>query len=107
MPDPDRARPVASDAGVVEGVAGAVRPEAATVDPASIQASFDRLSAIFADMMVTVEELSSRRCPYKDRRDRCTAQFGCRNQRRIPDEPGARRCAGDDKLDYRSAWETA
>ena len=54
------------------------------------------------------------RCPYKDRHDRCTAAFGCRNQRRP--EAGDPRfasgadtlrylCAGDDKLDYRSAWE--
>ena len=54
------------------------------------------------------------RCPYKDRHDRCTAAFGCRNQRRP--ETGDPRfasgtdklrflCAGDDKLDYRSAWE--
>ena len=54
------------------------------------------------------------RCPYKDRHDRCTAAFGCRNQRRPATgdprfEPGAGKprflCAGDDKLDYRSAWE--
>ena len=54
------------------------------------------------------------RCPYKDRHDRCTAAFGCRNQRRPAAgdprfEPGAGKprflCAGDDKLDYRSAWE--
>lgn len=100
-------RSATSDAGVTDGVAGAAGPETATVDPAALKASFDRLSAIFADMMVTVEELSRRRCPYKDRRDRCTAQFGCRNQRRIAGEPGPRRCAGDDKLDHRSAWETA
>ena len=54
------------------------------------------------------------RCPYKDRHDRCTAAFGCRNQRRP--EAGDPRfasgadklrflCVGDDKLDYRSAWE--
>ena len=54
------------------------------------------------------------RCPYKDRHDRCTAAFGCRNQRRPAAgdqrfEPGAGKprflCAADDKLDYRSAWE--
>ncbi|MCY4374995.1 MAG: ASKHA domain-containing protein [Spirochaetaceae bacterium] len=54
------------------------------------------------------------RCPYKDRRDRCTAAFGCRNQRHPAAgdrrfEPGPEQprflCAGDDKLDYRSAWE--
>ena len=54
------------------------------------------------------------RCPYKDRHDRCTAAFGCRNQRRPAAgdprfEPGAGKprflCSADDKLDYRSAWE--
>lgn len=77
------------------------------VDALAVQASFDRLTGIFAEMMVTVAEVSTRRCPYKDRTDRCTAKFGCRNQRR-PSEPGALlRCGGDDKLDYRSAWETS
>lgn len=63
------------------------------------------MSAIFADMMATVAESATHRCPYKDRFDRCTAQFGCRNQRR-PTEPGGPKvCGGDDKLDYRGAWE--
>ena len=48
------------------------------------------------------------RCPYKNRHDECTAKFGCRNQRRTasrgqPADVGG----GDDKLDYRSAWESA
>lgn len=76
------------------------------IDPASVEASFERLSAIFTEMMVTVEDLSSLRCPYRDRLDRCTAKFGCRNQRRATDEGDLRMCGGDDKLDYRSAWET-
>jgi len=75
------------------------------IDPAAVQASFDRLSGIFAAMMVTVADVSQRRCPYKDRTDRCTARFGCRNQRRPSEAGGLRRCGGDDKLDYRSAWE--
>jgi len=76
-----------------------------SVDPAAVQASFDRLSGIFSEMMLTVAEVSTRRCPYKDRTDHCTAKFGCRNQRR-PTEPGELLvCGGDDKLDYRSAWE--
>ncbi len=41
-------------------------------------------------MMLTVADVSSRRCPYKDRLDHCTAKFGCRNQRK-PDEPGGLR----------------
>lgn len=76
------------------------------IDPVVVQASFDRLSSIFAEMMVTVADISTRRCPYKDKTDHCTAKFGCRNQRR-PTEPGGLRvCGGDDRLDYRSAWET-
>jgi hypothetical protein len=86
-------------------VTGQTPQKPAAVDPAAVQASFDHLTGIFAEMMVTVAEVSTRRCPYKDRTDRCTAKFGCRNQRR-PTEPGAlRRCGGDDKLDYRGAWE--
>jgi hypothetical protein len=75
------------------------------VDPEAVRASFDRLTALFTEMMLTVEELSTHRCPYRDATDHCTAKFGCRNQRK-PDEPGGLRvCGGDDKLDYRSAWE--
>ena len=84
-----------------------MRPEGvALVDPSAVRASFDRLSAIFSDMMVTVADVSTRRCPYKDRTDHCTAKFGCRNQRRPTEPSGLRVCGGDDRLDYRSAWET-
>jgi hypothetical protein len=76
------------------------------IDPEAARRSFDRLSAIFGEMMITVADVSTHRCPYKDKTDRCTAKFGCRNQRR-PSEPGGLRiCGGDDRLDYRSAWET-
>jgi hypothetical protein len=76
------------------------------IDPVAFQERLDRLSDLFGSMMVTVAELSTRRCPYKNRFDQCTASFGCRNQR-PPREPGELKvCGGDDKLDYRSAWET-
>jgi hypothetical protein len=75
------------------------------VDPAAVQERFDRLTAIFAEMMVTVAASATHRCPYKNRFDRCTAQFGCRNQRRPPDPGGLKVCGGDDKIDYRGAWE--
>jgi hypothetical protein len=77
------------------------------IDPDAVRASFDRLTALFTDMMVTVEDLSTRRCPYRDVTDHCTAGFGCRNQRK-PDVPGGLRvCGGDGDIDYRSAWETS
>jgi hypothetical protein len=76
------------------------------IDPAEIQKRLDEISELFSSMMVTVNELSTRRCPYKNRFDQCTAGFGCRNQRK-PRNPGELKvCGGDDKLDYRSAWET-
>ena len=100
IPASGRRRSAAEDVAPI-----AVTPQ--PVDPAAVQAAFDRLSAIFSDMMVTVAEVSTHRCPYKNRFDECTAKFGCRNQRR-PTEPGGLKvCGGDDKLDYRSAWETS
>ncbi len=100
-PESDRAGPAAPPtAGELPGASRS------GIDPEAVQASFDRLSAMFGEMMVTVAEVSTRRCPYKDKSDRCTAKFGCRNQRRPTEIGGLRVCGGDDKLDYRSAWET-
>jgi hypothetical protein len=65
-----------------------------------------RIESLFAPMMETATELSTRRCPYKNRFDRCTAGFGCRNQRKPPVEGELRVCGGDDKIDYRSAWQS-
>jgi hypothetical protein len=79
----------------------------APIDPADARERFERLSRIFADMIVTVDELSTHRCPYRDRLDQCTAGFGCRNQRRSEAAPSGKRCGGDERLDYRSAWETS
>ena len=75
------------------------------ISPQDWQQRLDRISELFDLMMVTVAEVSTRRCPYKNRFDECTAGFGCRNQRK-PREPGGLKiCGGDDKLDYRGAWE--
>jgi hypothetical protein len=78
------------------------------LDQEAYQRRLDRLTGLFGTMMETVEDLSTKRCPYKDRHARCTAGFGCRNQRKPPaDDADQRRiCVGDDKLDYRSAWES-
>ena len=75
------------------------------IDPAAYQKSLDRLSGILEGMAGHANEQATFRCPYKNRFDQCTAQFGCRNQRK-PQEKGALlNCGGDDKIDYRPAWE--
>ena len=80
-------------------------PQEQPVDKARYQASMSRLDAIFRSMSDTVTEVSQWRCPYKNAQDRCTAKFGCRNQDRTVPAGELYICTGDDKLDYRSAWE--
>ncbi|MXY20179.1 MAG: hypothetical protein F4Y49_02460 [Dehalococcoidia bacterium] len=75
------------------------------VDKERYRRSMSRLEAIFRDINETANAVSAYRCPYKNAQDRCTAKFGCRNQdRRVP-YGELFICTGDDKLDYRSAWE--
>jgi hypothetical protein len=75
------------------------------IDPREYQARLDRMTELFAGIIRHAEELSTCRCPYKNRSNQCTASFGCRNKRK-PAQPGEPpRCAGDDRLNYRSAWE--
>src|SRR5262245_4529949 len=69
------------------------------------QVRLDRLTEIFRDIVVHADAQSVTRCPYKNRRDECTAKFGCRNQRKPAVAGGLRLCGGDDKIDYRGAWE--
>jgi uncharacterized 2Fe-2S/4Fe-4S cluster protein (DUF4445 family) len=75
------------------------------IDKAEYEKRLARLSGILTDMVHHAAEQILTRCPYKDAKDRCTAQFGCRNQRNTGGS-ALPHCAGDDKLDYRSAWET-
>ncbi len=74
------------------------------VDRERYRASMARLYGIFQEMSETVSEVSKRRCPYKNVQDRCTAAFGCRNQRREGPPGSLPLCVGSDDLDYRSAW---
>jgi hypothetical protein len=74
------------------------------VDGEEYQKRLNQLSEILNGIAQHAAELSTKRCPYKDRHDRCTAKFGCRNQRR--GDAKVLMCASDDKLDYRSAWES-
>ncbi len=75
------------------------------VDRERYRKSIERLTDIFRDMSDTVSDVSTRRCPYKDVKNRCTAKFGCRNQDRTVPDGELFICLGDDNLDYRGAWE--
>lgn len=103
-------------------------------DRARFRRSLDLLNEIMTEIVKKAEDVSLRRCPYKNASDRCTAHFGCRYQR--PPREGRRSgsgadrsggsrmegtmevgtsgavesgglkvCTSDDKLDYRKAWE--
>ena len=67
--------------------------------------SMTKLEEIMRDISVTVSDISSRRCPYRNSKDRCTAKFGCRNQNRNVESNELFICTDDQKLDYRNAWE--
>ncbi|MDE0635934.1 MAG: ASKHA domain-containing protein [Candidatus Poribacteria bacterium] len=74
------------------------------IDKNEYEKRLNKITKIFEDLVVHADEQSTYRCPYKNRFDHCTAKFGCRNQRKISEGTGLL-CVGDDKLDYRSAWE--
>ena len=78
----------------------------ATVDQAAWERRRERLTAILATMADHAMVQATFRCPYKNRHDECTARFGCRNQRRPRAGGELLVCGSDDKLDYRSAWES-
>ena len=75
------------------------------IDPEAYRQRIDRLSAIFADIAGHAKEVSKFRCPYRDRLDRCTGKFKCRNQQ-VSSDDGFLSCVHDGRFDYRSAWET-
>ena len=67
--------------------------------------SIKKLESIYENIALNVTEVSKWRCPYKDASDKCTAQFGCRNQDRSINDGSPFPCIGSDNLDYRNAWE--
>jgi hypothetical protein len=77
------------------------------IDRDEYQQILNRLMEILSGMAAHADELSIRRCPYKNRFNQCTAQIGCRNKRKSNVPGSLPVCAGDDKLDYRKAWECA
>ena len=70
------------------------------------QKLLDKLAAIMTPMNDVAMAQSKFRCPYRNKDDRCTAKFGCRNQRK-PKEKDLFGCAQKDNetLDYRNFWE--
>ena len=75
------------------------------IDKSEYEKRLNKITEIFEDLVTHADEQATYRCPYKNRFDHCTAKFGCRNQRKI-DEGTGLLCVGDDKLDYRDAWDT-
>ncbi len=76
------------------------------ISRSAYQERLDRLTEIFSGIVDHADAQARNRCPYRDRADRCTAAFACRN--RIPPEADGERpsCGHDGAFDYRLAWET-
>ena len=76
------------------------------IDKRDYQKRLDRITALFSDMVVQADAQSRQRCPYRNRHDRCTAAFRCRNQ--TPPDMGdaLAGCGHDGGFDYRDAWES-
>ncbi len=74
------------------------------IDKNEYEKRLNKITQIFEELVVHADEQATYRCPYKNRFNHCTAKFGCRNQRKIKEGTGLL-CVGDDKLDYRNAWE--
>jgi hypothetical protein len=75
------------------------------LDKEGYRAAMARLHDIFKGISETVNKVTQWRCPYKTVEDRCTANFGCRNQERSVALGEPFPCVGSDDLDYRGAWE--
>jgi len=75
------------------------------VDKARYEESMKRLYEIFSGISEATDQLSKWRCPYKNASSRCTAKFDCRNQYITPIPNDLPVCSGNDKIDYRSAWQ--
>lgn len=77
-----------------------------SIDRLQYQKRLDILSEILREIAEHAGEVSKGRCPYKNMRGECTALFGCRNKRKPIQREGLPVCGGDDRLNYRHAWES-
>jgi hypothetical protein len=76
------------------------------IDKEELQRRLDQIAELFSGLVTQADHQSTWRCPYKNRLDQCTAHFGCRNKRKSRVDGELPLCAADDKLNYRSAWDT-
>ena len=76
------------------------------IDKAAYQQRLDRITELLSGIVAHAADTARERCPYRDRRDECTASFRCRNQRPPAAAGGRERCGHDGTFDYRSAWES-
>ena len=67
------------------------------------EAGLAAVSGLLSHLVTRAEDLSQTRCPYRNRLDCCTAEFGCPNQRKA-ERPGyLPACRGDLYLNYLSS----
>jgi hypothetical protein len=64
---------------------------------------FTRLSQTLAALVARAEQLSLSRCPYRNRFDECTAEFGCVNQRPAVSIGELPACRADAPLNHQRA----
>ena len=67
------------------------------------EGGFNRLSETLASLVAQAEQLSLCRCPYRNRYEECTAQFGCVNQRKEFTSAGLPLCLSDGLLNHHRA----
>ena len=77
----------------------------AKIDKAAYRQRLERITDLFSDIVTHAADQARERCPYRNRRDECTAAFRCRNQRPPAAAGAPEQCGHDGTFDYRSAWE--
>ena len=76
------------------------------IDKAAYQQRLDRITELLTGIVTQAADSARERCPYRNRRDECTAAFRCRNQRPPTAADAPEQCGHDGVFDYRSAWES-
>ena len=76
------------------------------IDPKAYQERLDRMTQVLGEIVQHADKQALVRCPYKNRDSECTAKFGCQYQRKPAPDRALFQCSSDDKLDYRTAWDT-
>jgi hypothetical protein len=76
------------------------------VDKKAYQQRLERITELLSGIVAHAADQARERCPYRNRRDECTAAFRCRNQRPPAAAGAPEQCGHDGAFDYRSAWES-